>query len=159
MEDPYPSIGDYGLIGDCHSAALVSRRASIDWCCLPRFDSGSAFARLLDWDQGGLSSITPTAPGDWQHERVYLDDTLVLQTTVEGPAGQATITDCFLAGDERSTTHRQILRVVDGRRGSVEFEVRVAGKGEIAGGMRHTEVSSGLKLVQGSLKTAGVGGV
>src|SRR5437588_7287597 len=126
MEDPYPTIGDYGLIGDCHSAALVSRHGSIHWCCLPRFDSGSAFARLLYWDHGGHGSIIPTAAGDWQYERVYLDNTLVLRTTVDGPTGQATITDCFLAGDDRSTPHRQILRVVDGQRGAVEFELRVA---------------------------------
>ncbi len=44
MSDPYPPIGDYALIGDCHSAALFSRRASIDWCCLPRFDSAGLYA-------------------------------------------------------------------------------------------------------------------
>jgi GH15 family glucan-1,4-alpha-glucosidase len=126
MKDPYPSIGDYGLIGDCHSAALVSRTGSIDWCCLPRFDSGSAFARLLDWDGGGHCSLTPTASGEWQHERVYLDDTLVLQTTVDGPDGQATITDCFLVAGHEPTPNRQILRVLDGHRGAVEFELRTA---------------------------------
>jgi len=44
----YPAIEDYGLIGNCHSAALVSSRGSIDWLCLPRFDSPSLFARILD---------------------------------------------------------------------------------------------------------------
>jgi GH15 family glucan-1,4-alpha-glucosidase len=126
MEDPYPSIGDYALIGDCHSAALVSRRGSIHWCCLPRFDAGSAFARLLDWDHGGHCSITPTTPRDCQYQREYLEDTLVLQTTVDGPTGQARITDCFIADVDRSSPHCQILRVVDGQRGAVEFEVRVA---------------------------------
>src|SRR5437868_13391892 len=126
MEDAYPSIGDYGLIGDWHSAALLSRHGSIHWCCLPRFDSGSAFARLLDWERGGHCSMTPTASGEWQYERVYLEDTLVLQTTVDGPAGQARITDCFIVDSEDPTPHGQILRVVDGQRGAVEFEVRIA---------------------------------
>ncbi len=124
---PYPPIGDYGLIGDCHSAALVSRQGSIDWCCLPRFDSGSAFGRILDSERGGHCSIVPTERGDWHYERAYLDHTLVLQTTVEGPAGEARLTDCFIVGDEaEATPKRQILRVMDGRRGAIEFELRVA---------------------------------
>ena len=56
---PYPPIHEYALIGDCHSAALVSRSGSIDWCCVPRFDSGSCFGRILDWEHGGFCSIFP----------------------------------------------------------------------------------------------------
>ncbi len=125
--DQYPSIGDYGLIGDCHSAALVSRQGSIDWCCLPRFDSGSAFGRILDFERGGHCSIVPTERGDWQYERAYLEDSMVLQTTIEGPAGEARLIDCFIVGDEtQATPKRQILRVMEGRRGAIEFELRVA---------------------------------
>src|SRR5436305_91725 len=89
----YPSIGDYALIGDCHTAALVSRTASIDWCCLPRFDGGAAFARLLDWERGGHCSIAPRGRGNWDYWREYLDDTLVLRTALDGPSGEARITD------------------------------------------------------------------
>jgi GH15 family glucan-1,4-alpha-glucosidase len=124
--DQYPPIGDYALIGDCHSAALVSRQASIDWCCLPRFDSGSAFGRILDWDRGGQCSITPTETGDWRYDRAYIEDTMVLGTTVEGPAGHARLIDCFIVEDDQRSAPRQIMRVVEGRRGAIEFELRVA---------------------------------
>jgi GH15 family glucan-1,4-alpha-glucosidase len=126
--DPYLKIGDYGLIGDCHTAALVSRTGSIDWCCLPRFDSGSAFGRLLDHERGGHCSITPTGNGPWEYERRYIEDTLVLETTLRGPAGEALIRDAFILADDltRPTRQRQILRVIEGKRGSVELELRVA---------------------------------
>jgi len=123
----YPPIADYALIGDCHSAALVSRQASIDWCCLPRFDSGSAFGRLLDWRSGGHCSIRPTADGPFEYARSYLDDTLVLETKLVGPAGEARLLDCFvIRATAYGTDRRQILRVVEGVRGSVELEVRIA---------------------------------
>ncbi len=126
--DPYPPIGDYALIGDCHSAALVSRSGSIDWCCLPRFDSGSTFARVLDWKRGGHCSIAPTS-GEWESSREYLPDTLVLATTLHGPAGKLRVLDCFTVGRRSDpTSERQILRVIEGHRGSVELEIRLAAR-------------------------------
>jgi GH15 family glucan-1,4-alpha-glucosidase len=124
--DPYPPIGDYGLIGDCHSAALVSRGGSIDWCCLPRFDSGSAFGRLLDGDHGGYCRVAPRRDG-WEASRDYLEDTLVLATTFKARGGEARLIDSFLAtaAPDRSRGPT-ILRVVEGQRGTVELEVRVA---------------------------------
>jgi GH15 family glucan-1,4-alpha-glucosidase len=56
----YPPIDHYGFIADCHSAALVSRTGSIDWCCMPRIDSNSCFGRILDWEKGGYWRIAPT---------------------------------------------------------------------------------------------------
>ena len=124
----YPPIGDYALIGDCHSAALISRSGSIDWCCLPRFDSGSTFARVLDWERGGHCSIAPTE-GEWECSREYLPDTLVLATTLHGPAGKLRVLDCLtIAKRSDPTSERQILRVIEGQRGSVELEVRLAAR-------------------------------
>jgi GH15 family glucan-1,4-alpha-glucosidase len=126
-DDEYPPIGDYALIGDCHSAALVGRDGSIDWCCLPRFDSGSAFGRLLDRRRGGHCAIQPAGEATWESARSYLDDTLVLETTLAGPTGEAKLIDCFLIRERAvGTDARQILRVIEGLRGSVELDVRIA---------------------------------
>ena len=72
----HPEISDYGLISDMHSCALISTEGSIDWCCFPRFDSGSVFGRLLDLDKGGYFKIAPRAPHTVS--RRYLPGTNVL---------------------------------------------------------------------------------
>jgi GH15 family glucan-1,4-alpha-glucosidase len=127
VETGFSPIADYALIGDGHSAALVSRDGSIDWCCLPRFDAGSAFGRLLDPDRGGYCSIRPSGSGPWESTREYLDGTLVLATTFRGPPGEAKLTDCFALRDGvGAPARREILRVIEGRRGAIEFEVRIA---------------------------------
>jgi GH15 family glucan-1,4-alpha-glucosidase len=123
--DVYPPIGDYALIGDCHSAALVSRTAAIEWCCLPRFDSGSAFAAILDRERGGTCVIAPSAAGEWRYSRSYLTDTMVLETTLDGPDGELSILDLFLIGPD-TEVGRRIVRVIEGRRGAVRLDVRVA---------------------------------
>jgi GH15 family glucan-1,4-alpha-glucosidase len=77
--DPrYPPIGDYGMIGDLRSAALLSKQGSIDWMCLPRFDSPWIFGRLLDWEKGGYLQLCP--PGEALAYRQYRRDSNVIQT-------------------------------------------------------------------------------
>src|SRR5919106_5205866 len=90
----YPPISDYGLIGDMHSCALVSKSGSIDWCCLPRFDDASVFGRLLDMDKGGYFRLAPS--GVRQGSRRYIPKTNVLETTFETDTGRAVLTD-FMA--------------------------------------------------------------
>ena len=92
--EEYPPIADYGLIGDCHTAALVCRDGSIDWCCMPRFDSGSIFGRLLDRERGGCCAIEPNSKVE-SIEREYLQDTLVLVTTLHLDTGVLRLTDCM----------------------------------------------------------------
>jgi GH15 family glucan-1,4-alpha-glucosidase len=122
----YPAIADYALIGDCHSAALVSRAGSIDWCCMPRFDGGSVFGRLLDWDRGGYCSVTPTG-SDLQSTRRYLDGTLVLETTFTNDGAQARLIDCFTMRQGGAYhPYSQILRVLEGVRGRMVFDLRVS---------------------------------
>ena len=64
---------DYGVIGNCKSAALISRSGSIDWCCLPDFDSSSVFAKILDSEKGGFFSIEPV--GKYNIQQRYLEKT------------------------------------------------------------------------------------
>src|SRR5436190_17822551 len=126
-ESSYPPIADYGLIGDGQSAALVSRGGSIDWCCLPRFDSGSCFGRLLDWERGGHYSIAPVKGGrEASIHRSYLGDTMVLETRFRVEGGEARLLDCMAMNRDGPTgTGPQLLRVVEGVRGSVEFEAAI----------------------------------
>ncbi len=125
--DPYPPIRDYALIGDCHSAALVSRTGAIDWYCLPRFDSGSAFGRLLDWKRGGYCALAPASDRGWEPAREYVEDTLVLATAWRGRSGEATVHDCLTVDeDAREPRGSQLLRIIEGQRGSVNFSIRLA---------------------------------
>ena len=123
----YPPIAAYALIGDCHAAALVSRTGAIDWCCLPRFDSGSCFGRLLDREQGGYCTIGPVDEATSVVTRRYLNETLVLETTFRTPDGEVRLIDCFTMrqGGKRQP-YRQLLRVLEGIRGHVDLAMRIA---------------------------------
>jgi GH15 family glucan-1,4-alpha-glucosidase len=111
----YPPIGDYGLIGDMHSAALVSTDGSIDWLCLPRFDSNAAFGRILDWDRGGHFRI---GPGDVAEvTRRYHPDTNVLVTSFQTETGVFELVDCMPVMED-GFGDGCVLRLVRCRRGS-----------------------------------------
>jgi GH15 family glucan-1,4-alpha-glucosidase len=123
-EARYPPIGDYAFISDCHSVALVSRTASIDWCCMPRLDAGSTFGRILDWDRGGYCAIRPTSAHESRRE--YLEDTLVLATTFRSRGGEARLLDCFaMRRGGRLEPRQQLLRVLEVTSGRVRIEVDI----------------------------------
>ncbi|MEO9223855.1 MAG: trehalase-like domain-containing protein, partial [Acidimicrobiales bacterium] len=123
-EHRYPPINDYALIGDCHSAALVSRTGSIDWCCMPRIDAGSSFARILDWEHGGHWSIDAT--DEVRLSRSYVGNTMVLETHYATASGEARVIDCFATRPGGATDpHRQLLRVVEGVRGVVAMRTEM----------------------------------
>jgi GH15 family glucan-1,4-alpha-glucosidase len=122
---PYPSISDYALIGDCHTAALISRAGSVDWCCLPTFDSDSCFGRLLDWKQGGHFIISPR--GRAYVSREYLEQTLVLVTTYKEGRHMARVVDFFsMREGGRHRPRRELVRIIEGIRGTMQFDVSVA---------------------------------
>ncbi|HUN34931.1 MAG TPA: glycoside hydrolase family 15 protein [Trebonia sp.] len=94
MEDGLP-IGDYALLSDCRSAALVSSAGSVDWLCFPRFDGPAVFARILD-PSGGHFSIRPA--GEFESSRAYVEPTMVLATTFRTSSGRAVLTDAMAIG-------------------------------------------------------------
>ena len=124
-EERYPPIADYGLIGDCHSLALVSRCGSIDWCCMPRLDSPSCFGRLLDWDRGGHFLVAP-ADEEWEGERCYRGESLVLETRFRTSTGEARVVDAFaMRSGGREAPRHQLMRVVEGIGGKVDLRVEL----------------------------------
>src|SRR5215467_3057380 len=91
QERRVPKIQDYGVIGDCRAAALVSRYGSIEWLCWPRFDSPAVFAAMLDREKGGAWSIVPSS--QFEVTRCYIPDSNVLQTEFFVSGGRAVLTD------------------------------------------------------------------
>ena len=114
---PLP-IEDYALIGDCQTAALVGRDGSIDWVCLPRFDSDACFAALLGTPENGRWKIAPKG-AITRTTRKYLGDTLVLETEFETADGVAAVTDFMPARGQAP----DIVRIVEGRRGYVPMRM------------------------------------
>src|SRR5688572_19017632 len=107
-------IEDYALIGDCQTAALVGRDGSIDWLCLPRFDSDACFAALLGTPDHGRWQIAPAAPVR-SVRRAYRGDSLVLDTEFETDGGAVRVTDFMpLRGKAPD-----VVRIVEGQRGQV----------------------------------------
>jgi GH15 family glucan-1,4-alpha-glucosidase len=114
-------IEDYGIIGDTHTAALVGLNGSIDWLCLPRFDSQACFASLLGDERHGFWQIKPS--GDvLSTSRRYRGNTLVLETDFETSEGTVRITD-FMAIRER---HPEVIRLVEGLDGNIDMSMCLA---------------------------------
>ena len=114
-------IEDYAMIGDCHTAALVSKLGSIDWLCLPHFDSPACFAALLGTDKNGYWSISPAEPIR-SVRRHYREGTLILETEFETESGSATLIDCMSVREETP----ELLRVVVGTRGRIRMKSELA---------------------------------
>jgi GH15 family glucan-1,4-alpha-glucosidase len=113
-------IEDYAVIGDCRSAALVGRDGSIDWLCLPRFDSDACFAALLGDYKNGRWLITPSKPPR-KTTRRYLDDSLILETLFTTATGTARLLD-FMPPDADNST---LVRIVEGISGHVDMRTEL----------------------------------
>jgi GH15 family glucan-1,4-alpha-glucosidase len=116
----YRPISDYGVIGDMHSAALVSRGGSIDWLCFPRFDAPSVFAAILDHERGGRFAIQPQ--GEHRVSQDYLPDTNVLVTSFHADGGRATLTDFMPMSDDVAASPHEVIRIVRCESGRMTLE-------------------------------------
>ncbi len=114
-------IEDYALIGDCETAALVSIDGSIDWLCLPRFDSPASFAALLGSSAHGRFRVAPCAPAP-KVTRSYRPGTLVLETRFDTPDGAVTVIDFMPVRSGLA----DVVRIVRGERGAVAMQLELA---------------------------------
>jgi alpha,alpha-trehalase len=154
MEESSQPVAGYGLLADCNSAALVDRDGSIDWLCLPRYDSDAIFARLLDPDAGHWT-IRPAGP--YRAERRYLPGTLVVETMFTTDTGQVTLTDA-MAFAEGQRGHdlgfdapHELLRSIEGVSGEVELTL------ELAPRPQYGLVMPLVRLEDGGARTFGTG--
>src|SRR6266508_462683 len=126
-------IAGYGLLADCNSAALVARDGSIDWLCLPRYDSGSVFGRILD-PEAGHWSIRPA--GAFTSERRYLPGTLVVETMFTTDGGTVKVTDALVFAEGQRghdlgfDAPHELVRSVEGLSGEVELVFELAPRTE-----------------------------
>ena len=116
----YRPISDYGVIGDMHSAALVSTGGSIDWLCFPRFDSASVFAAILDDEHGGRFAIRPA--GEFRSTQAYLPNTNILLTTFHTDSGRATLTDFMPLAEDATLSDHEVIRLARCEAGEVTLE-------------------------------------
>ena len=138
------AIEDYAVIGDGHTAALVSRRGSIDWLCIPRFDSASCFSHLLGDPDASRWLITAVS-ADATVRRRYVDGTNVLESTVTAPTGEIRVVDFMPTGDRRA----DVVRRIEGVRGTVRVRHELVIRfdyGQIRPWV-HREVSHGEEVI------------
>ncbi|NUR03083.1 MAG: glycoside hydrolase family 15 protein [Streptomyces sp.] len=160
-------IADYALLSDCQGAALVARDGSVDWLCLPRFDSASVFARLLDRSAGHWS-ISPV--GEFTVHRAYVDTTMVLRTEFRTATGTVVVTDALAVGPNTSgrslgrEVPHTLLRAVECTQGAVRMAVEYGPRPEYgairpllapADGGLHCSFGSGSLLLSSPIRLEG----
>ena len=152
----YKGIGDYGIIGNLETIALVALDGSIDWLCLPSIDSPSVFGALLDDAKGGRFSITPSgaSTGEWSSTASYILNTNILETTFRTATGTAVVTDfmpVIEGSGEASGAAPELYRRVEVTSGTVEFDLLFAPRFDYARG------ATSVEAVQGAIVASGGG--
>jgi GH15 family glucan-1,4-alpha-glucosidase len=130
-------IEDYALVGDCHTAALVGRDGSVDWMCLPRYDSPAAFAALLGTPADGRWSLAPVGPVR-AVQRSYVGDSFVLSTRWVLDDGVVEVVDAMPVGDRRADLVRRVVGVEGTVRMRQELVIRFS-YGEVVPWVRRVD--------------------
>jgi GH15 family glucan-1,4-alpha-glucosidase len=139
----YQPIENYGIIGDLHSVALVGMDGSIDWLCLPHFDSPSVFAAILDDEKGGRFKIAPTSD-DVTRKQLYWPDTNVLITRFFTPEGVAEVTDYMpIHSSMNGQGRHQLIRRIKVVRGEMKFRMECSPAFNYARDDHKTEITEG----------------
>ncbi len=125
LADRYPAIEDHAVIGDLHTVALVATDGTIDWCCMPRFDSPAVFASLLDADRGGSSAVRSEAV---RTRQLYMPDSNVLVTRFLGTESVGEVVDFMVprhpdSGLQDPGHGHPLVRRLQAVRGTVVFTV------------------------------------
>jgi GH15 family glucan-1,4-alpha-glucosidase len=147
-----PPIADYGFLSDCHSAALVDSSGSVDWWCVPRFDSPSVLGRLLD-PEAGHWELAPAE--EFTTSRSYLPDTLVVETVFTTSTGVVSVTDALLLApgatghDVGRRSPHVLLRRVEGRQGCVRM------RNDLSPRMEYGRTEPHLRHVPGGVEAKG----
>ncbi len=141
MSKRYTPLEEYGVIGDMRSAALISQSGSLDWLCLPDFDSPSVFAAILDAGKGGFWQLAPT--GDFTSHHSYVSETNVLSTIFETGSGSAELIDLMPLAEDGPGPGCRVLRIVKGVSGSMTFRCTFAPRLDYARGDTRLEVVTG----------------
>src|SRR2546422_3430045 len=144
MPNRYAPLGEYGVIGDLHTVALVSMDASVDFLCLPSFDSPSVFAALLDAERGGRFQIAPILDRATR-KQLYLPDTNLLLTRFLHADGVAEVSD-FMPVEDAGQAHNLVRRAKTVR-GEVRFQMRCDPRFDYARATHTTERRSDTEVL------------
>ncbi len=132
---PETAIADHALIGDLQTSALVTTDGSIDWLCLPRFDSPSVFGALLDDERGGRFRVRP-AGTSYTTKQTYFPDTAIVVTRYFSEHGLGQVVDFMPPAGDVATEHHRLVRMIQCVRGTMRFDVELAPRFDY-GRLRH----------------------
>ena len=152
----YQPIENYGIIGDMRTTALVGMNGSIDWFCVPNFDSPSVFAAILDDKKGGRFQICPVGD-DWDSKQYYLPETNILVTRFLSDEGVAEVVDYMpVAGRQEEGAHHVIVRRVTGVRGHLRLKMLCDPAFDYARGDHDADISEYGAIYRSSELTIGM---